>query len=202
MVESQIRRRGVSDERVLQAMLTVPRHEFVDERRRSAAYADHPVPIGYGQTISQPLMVALMLEAMELRGSERVLEVGAGCGYQAALLGQLVTEVIAVEVIAELAELAARNLARLGVSNVCVIHGDGSLGYPPAAPYDAIVVAAGAPAVPPPLLEQLAEGGRLLIPVGVQLGHELLRIRRQAGGFSRESLGGCAFVPLVGKHGA
>jgi protein-L-isoaspartate(D-aspartate) O-methyltransferase len=201
MVELQIRARGVRDEQVLAAMAAVERHLFVPERYRHDAYADHPWPIGHGQTISQPLMVAVMLEAMRLHGHERVLEVGAGCGYQAALLGRLASEVVALEIVPALVELARENLAQAGANNVAVKLADGSLGYPEGAPFDAIVVAAGAPAVPPPLMDQLADGGRLVIPVGGEWGQELLRVTRRGGRFDQERLGGCAFVPLVGEHG-
>lgn len=201
MVERQLRARGITDERVLAAMGEVLRHEFVIEPYRSRAYADNPWPIGHGQTISQPLMIAIMLEAMELKGSERVLEVGAGCGYQAALLGRLAREVYAVEIIPALVEMARANLAQAGAANVEIISGDGSVGYEPAAPYDAIIVAAGAPATPPPLIEQLAVGGRLLIPTGSYWGQTLQCIRKTEKGVRTESMGGCAFVPLVGKYG-
>jgi protein-L-isoaspartate(D-aspartate) O-methyltransferase len=202
MVEHQLRRRGVRDGRVLAAFLRVPRHLFVPEALRQRAYEDTPLPIGHGQTISQPLMVAEMLQAMELTGEERVLEVGAGCGYQAALLGELAREVIAVEIVPELVERAAANLQRIGTENVSVVLSDGSEGFAPKAPYAAIVVAAAAPLVPPPLVEQLALGGRLLIPVGGIFGQVLERIRKHSDGhITTERLTGCAFVPLVGAWG-
>ena len=183
-------------------MQRVPRHFFVPEGLRLAAYDDTPLPIGCGQTISQPLMVATMLEAMELEGNERVLEVGAGCGYQAALLAELAREVYTVEIVEELARMAAENLRRLGYRNVTLVESDGSLGYADGAPYDAIVVAAAAPAIPGPLIEQLAPGGRLLIPVGGPFGQMLERIRRGLDDrIDVDRLGGCAFVPLVGAHG-
>jgi protein-L-isoaspartate(D-aspartate) O-methyltransferase len=202
MVARQLRASGIVDDRVLAALGKVPRHLFVPAGRRERAYDDTPLPIGLGQTISQPLMVATMLEVMELEGHERVLEVGAGCGYQAALLGELARDVFSVEVLPELAAIARHNLETLGYTRVTVVLGDGGLGYPAAAPYDAIVVAAAAPAVPAPLVEQLAPGGRLVIPVGGWMSQILHRVRkREDGSLRHERLMGCAFVPLVGKHG-
>lgn len=201
LMHSHLVAAGVRDPRVLAAMTSVPREHFVPQALRGAAYADSPLPIGCGQTISQPLMVAILLEALELDGSERVLDVGTGSGYQAALLAELAREVYSIELLPELAERARTNIAVLGYRDVVVVVGDGSQGYPPAAPYDAIAVAAGAPDVPGPLIEQLAPGGRLLIPVGGGLFQRLLRIRRQPEGTTTEDLGGCAFVPLIGVHG-
>ncbi|HTM22472.1 MAG TPA: protein-L-isoaspartate(D-aspartate) O-methyltransferase [Kofleriaceae bacterium] len=191
----------VRDRRVLEVMGAVPRHPFVPEPARASAYRDQPLPIGHGQTISQPLMVAIMLEALELRGDERVLDVGTGSGYQAALLGRLAREVWSIEIVPELAERARATLARAGADNVHVISGDGSMGWSRAAPYDAIVAAAASPHVPPPLLAQLAEGGRLVLPVGDRMPQELMRLRRRGGHIHREDLGACTFVPLVGEHG-
>src|SRR5689334_15764827 len=166
MVEKQLRRRGIHDPRVLQAMLEIPREEFVPEFRLMA-YQDAATPIGYGQTISQPYMTALMAQVLELRGDETVLEVGSGCGYAAAVLGAVAARVISVEIVPGLAALARANLRRTGRDvNVTIVDGDGSLGYPPGAPYDAISVAAGAPDVPQGLLDQLNDPGRLTIPVG------------------------------------
>jgi protein-L-isoaspartate(D-aspartate) O-methyltransferase len=201
MVDSQLRARGIRDERVLRAFAEVPRHLFVPEHLRSMAYEDSPLPIGHGQTISQPLMVAIMLEALELGGDERVLDIGAGSGYSAALLAVLAREVVAVEVIPEVARLARANLDRAGYPQVEVVLGDGSLGHPVRAPYDGIVVAAGAPDVPQALVEQLADGGRLVLPVGSRLGQSCLRLRRRGTQVLREDLGACAFVPLVGEQG-
>jgi protein-L-isoaspartate(D-aspartate) O-methyltransferase len=201
MVEYQLRARGIADERVLRAMATVPRHLFVPDTERDVAYADGPLPIGFGQTISQPYIVALMLEALELRGYETVLEVGAGSGYQAALLGRLVRKVYAVEIVPELADSASRALAGFGASNVEVVVGDGSVGLLEHAPYDAIVVAAGAPSVPEPLVEQLMVGGRLVVPVGSQFSQRLLRVRRLETGTAVDNLGWCVFVPLRGDAG-
>ena len=202
MVERQIAGRGLRDERVLEAMRTVPREEFVPEPLADLAHDDTPLPIGEEQTISQPYVVALMAEALELRPEDRVLEIGAGSGYAAAVLARLAGEVWAVERHASLAREAAERLARLGIQNVHVIQGDGTLGLPEHAPYDAIVVAAGGPDVPPALLDQLAEGGRLVIPIGPEPRmQELVRVRRQDGHTVREDLGPVRFVPLIGAQG-
>ncbi len=201
MVDEQIRERGVGSPRVLEALLTVPRHKFVPEESVSAAYADQPLPIGEGQTISQPFMVAVMTEALELTESERVLEVGTGSGYQAAVLSLMAREVFTVESNASLAIAARRRLARLGYTNVHVHAGDGTLGLPELAPFDAIVVTAAAPKIPPPLVEQLAEGGRLVIPVGQVEHQELLQVRKTGGQMTSRVLHYCRFVPLVGRHG-
>jgi protein-L-isoaspartate(D-aspartate) O-methyltransferase len=201
MVDSQLRNRGIRDERVLGAMGRVPRHEFVPEEFRSRAYGDHPIPIGQGQTISQPLIVALSLEALELKGSEKVLEIGTGSGYQTALLGELAQAVYSVERHRSLAEKAETVLARLGLSNTKVIVGDGSHGLREFAPYDAILVSAAAPSIPESLLDQLAEGGRMVIPVGPPHAQELERVRRQEGNFNVEVIEGCRFVPLIGAEG-
>lgn len=203
MVERQLAARGITDPAVLEAMRTVPREAFVPPDFAAEAYADGPLPIGEGQTISQPYVVALMAEALELRGDERVLEIGAGSGYAAAVLGQVAAEVIAVERHRALADEASERLRALGYDNVEVVAGDGSKGWPEHAPYDAIVTAAGAPAVPDSLRGQLAVGGRLVIPVGRDRTlQELLRIRRLSETeYRQEELGGVRFVPLVGEEG-
>jgi protein-L-isoaspartate(D-aspartate) O-methyltransferase len=201
MVEEQLRQRGICDTRVLDAMRTVPRHLFVPERYRAQAYEDTPLPIGHQQTISQPYMVAVMLEALALTGGERALEVGTGSGYQAALLGRLAGQVYTVEIIPELAQTALAVLSSLGYENVQVVTANGSVGWEAGAPYDAIIVAAASPLVPYSLLEQLQEGGRLLLPVGDRWNQTLLRVRKQQGKILTEDLGGCAFVPLVGEEG-
>ncbi len=199
MVDKQLRRRGIRDPRVLAAMQTVPRHEFVPERFRDEAYVDEPLPIGAGQTISQPYMVAAMAEALALGGAERVLEVGAGCGYHAAVLDELAAEVYTMEREPSLVERARRNLARTGHSGVHVIQGDGSLGYEEAAPYQAISVAAAAPDVPFRLLDQLDEhDGRMAIPVGTLDDQELRLILKRPAGIHTRVVNYCRFVPLRG----
>jgi protein-L-isoaspartate(D-aspartate) O-methyltransferase len=203
MVRDQIARRGVRDERVLEAMRRVPRHRFVPERSQDEAYGDFPVPIGEGQTISQPYIVAEMT-ALALTATpplRRALDVGTGSGYQAALLAEIFPEVVSVERIATLAERARATLADLGRTNVDVRVGDGTLGCPDAAPYCAIVVAAAAPDVPGALVEQLRTGGVLAIPVGSRWLQDLVVVRRTARGVERESAGGCVFVPLLGEQG-
>ncbi|MGA3293866.1 MAG: protein-L-isoaspartate(D-aspartate) O-methyltransferase [Candidatus Acidiferrales bacterium] len=201
MVARQIGGRGIRSPRVLAAMETVPRHLFVPDTLVREAYADEPLPIGEGQTISQPFMVAAMAEALALEGQEHVLEVGAGCGYQAAVLSRLVRDVIAVETQPALAASARERLARLGYANVRIEEGDGSAGWPAAAPYDAILVTAAAPRVPQPLIDQLAEGARLVIPVGPAEHQDLLRIVKRDGRTTERSLYACRFVPLLGRYG-
>jgi protein-L-isoaspartate(D-aspartate) O-methyltransferase len=201
MVE-RLREAGVRDPRVLAALDAVPRHGLIPEALRAQAYKDAALPIGGGQTISAPSTVAAMTEALALAGDECVLEIGTGSGYQAAVLAALCERVVSIERLPRLAANARRALDRLGVSNVVVHLGDGSLGRPAEGPYAAILITAGAPAVPEPLLEQLAPGGRLVAPVGPRGGQRLIRIRREAdGGFTREELGTCRFVDLVGRHG-
>lgn len=197
MVESQLRARGITDVRVLDAMTRVPRHEFTPERYRDQAYEDHPLPIGEGQTISQPYIVALMLEALELKAGDRTLEVGTGSGYVTALLAELTAEVFSVERHAVLAGQARELLARLGYRNVNVAVGDGSQGLPAFAPFDAIVVSAAAPELPSPLLAQLAEGGRMIIPVGLADSQQLQLIHMRNGQPHIVLRELCRFVPLV-----
>ncbi len=201
MIEKQLRRRGISDAAVLAAMTEVPRHEFVPQELRSHAYDDLPLPIGGGQTISQPYIVAAMTLALHLQPGDRVLEIGTGCGYQAAVLSRLAKEVFTIERRPELASAASATLAGLGYPNAHVHCGDGTLGLPELAPFDAILVAAAAPAVPKPLLAQLAEGGRMILPVGDAEHQELQLIQRFGDEFPAKMLEGCRFVPLVGYHG-
>jgi len=200
MVEMQMRRRGICDERVLDAMARVPRHLFTAGRDRDQAYEDHPLPIGEEQTISQPFIVALMLELLALTPDDKVLEVGTGSGYVTGLLAELTAQVISIERHAALAERARALLQQLGYRNVTVIMGDGSQGYEPAAPYDAILVSAAAPVVPAPLLAQLAEGGRMVIPVGPPEAQQLQVIRRENGGIHTILRESCRFVPLVSNE--
>ncbi|MDD5222794.1 MAG: protein-L-isoaspartate(D-aspartate) O-methyltransferase [bacterium] len=201
MVQSQLERRNIRDQRVLEAMGKVPRHRFVPERLGSEAYEDHPLPIGEGQTISQPYMVAIMTELLELRGGERVLEIGTGSGYQLAVLAELAREVFSVERFGPLADRSRALLRELGYRNVEIRNGDGTLGWPERAPFDGIIVTAGAPRIPPPLVEQLSEGGRLVVPVGEERHQELCRVVKEGGETRKEYFGGCVFVPLVGEHG-
>ena len=197
MVRTQIRERGVRDQRVLAAMLEVPRHEFVQESLQADAYEDHPLPIGAGQTISQPYIVAVMLEYLRLQPTDRVLEVGTGSGYVTALLSRICGEVYSVERHAELAAVASATLARLGYSNVKVRVGDGGQGWPEYAPFDAIVVSAATSEVPPALFAQLREGGRMVVPVGPSASQQLQLIRKVNGQPEVQVMEGCRFVPLV-----
>ena len=201
MVEEQLIDRNIRDERVLEAMRTVPRHAFVPLEYRHMAYSDCPLPIGSGQTISQPYIVALMTQMLRLNGDECVLEVGTGSGYQAAVLARLVKQVHTVERYAELAEQAAAVLHSLGLDNVHVHIGDGSLGLPELAPFQSIIVTAAAPEVPPTLLEQLDEGGRLVVPVGGRMNQFLELWERRGAKFEQDVLVPVAFVPLRGRHG-
>jgi protein-L-isoaspartate(D-aspartate) O-methyltransferase len=202
MVERQLRQRGVTDERVLAAMETVPREQFVPADQRPYAYDDGPLAIGLGQTISQPLTVALMAEAARIAPADNVLEIGTGSGYGAAILGHLAATVHTVERHEQLAEIAQQRLAQLGLAHVRVHVGDGSQGWGAAAPYDAIVVTAGAADLPRPLVEQLAEGGRIIIPIGPSPRSQWLRrFTRHGDRIDDENLGRFAFVPLIGQHG-
>lgn len=203
MVEKQIKARGVRNPLVLKAMHEVPRHEFVPEGSRKQAYADRPLPIGRGQTISQPYIVAYMSELLRLCGGENVLEIGTGCGYQAAILAHIARSVYSIELYPELAEQARQNLRRLGYHNVEITCGDGTLGWPEHAPFDGIIATASGPSVPDPLKEQLAVGGRLVMPIGeYRFGQYVVRVTRGSGdNFHQERLLDVAFVPLVGKYG-
>lgn len=201
MVEAQIRRREISDERVLSAMESVPRHEFVPAQYKGKAYEDEPLPIGAGQTISQPYIVAAMTAALQLTGGETVLEIGTGCGYQTAVLSLLAEKVFSVEWRPELARSAEENLKRLGFLNVQVCVGDGSQGLSEFAPYDAILVAAAAPSVPSPLADQLNQGGRMIVPVGTEEHQRLLLVTRRDNTYSTEKRDSCRFVPLLGQYG-
>jgi protein-L-isoaspartate(D-aspartate) O-methyltransferase len=200
MIAVQLRRRGIRDERVLAAMNAIPREEFVPLESRLGAYADNPIPIGQGQTISQPYMTALMAELLQLEGTETVLEVGAGCGYAAAVLSQLAARVITMELVPALARQARENLRRTGrVANITVVTGDGSLGYAALAPYRAISVAAAAREIPPALLEQLDDPGRLVIPVGQGDDQELRLLCKRDGRHDSHTATLCRFVPLRGE---
>jgi protein-L-isoaspartate(D-aspartate) O-methyltransferase len=197
MVDSQLRQRGIADERVLTAMERVPRHQFAPEEYRGQAYEDHPLPIGEGQTISQPFIVAIMLDALKLSPTDKVLEIGTGSGYVTALLAELTESVISIERHDSLAESARALLAALGYSNVKVLTGDGTRGFPEAAPYDAIVVSAAAAEMPPALITQLREGGRMIIPVGSEDSQQLRLVRMENGQPHIEFRELCRFVPLI-----
>ena len=201
MVQVQLRDRGITDDRVLEAMRRVPRHEFVEARYEEEAYGDHPVPIGENQTVSQPYMIAVMLQVLAARAGDRVLEVGTGSGYEAALLAELAAEVYTVERHAALYERARGTLSRLGYTNVTCVLGDGSQGLPALAPFDDIIVAAAAPRVPPALLDQLAESGRLAVPVGPPELQELQLITKRDGQPVVSIIETCRFVPLIGAGG-
>lgn len=201
MVERQLASRGISSARVLEAFRSVPRHEFVPQHKQEFAYSDGPLPIGKGQTISQPYIVAYMTEALELEGDERVLEIGTGSGYQAAILGELAEEVYTVERHEELAQVASRRLRDMGYDNIHVVTGDGTNGLPDQAPFQAVIVTAAAPEVPQPLLDQLDDGGRMIMPVGGRGGQVLKLYRRQGDEIKTETLSPVAFVPLIGDHG-
>jgi protein-L-isoaspartate(D-aspartate) O-methyltransferase len=197
MVTDQIQARGIRDERVLDAMLKVERHKFVPNMYEKLAYIDRPLPIGEEQTISQPYIVALMTECLQLKESDRVFEVGTGSGYQAAILSLLAEEVYTVEIIEVLADSAAQRLARLGYDNVHVRHGDGFLGWPEAAPFDAIIITCAPPKLPQPLVEQLAEGGRLIVPLGED--YQILTLYKKVGGtLQKEEIAPVLFVPMRG----
>jgi len=201
MVATQIEGRGVKDPRVLAAMRKIPRHIFVQEALWERAYDDHPLPIGEGQTISQPYMVAVMTEALKLKGEEKILEIGTGSGYQTAILAELSEQVFTIERIDLLTKMARRNLDRLGYTNVVFRTGDGTIGWQDQAPFDGILVTAGAPTVPRYLFEQLAENGRMVVPIGGMHGQELMLVRKKDGQPIKTRYFGCVFVPLIGKDG-
>jgi protein-L-isoaspartate(D-aspartate) O-methyltransferase len=201
MVANQIRSRGIRDERVLAAMADIPRHRFVPSHLADRAYDDGPLPIGEGQTISQPFIVAQMTDALHLAGEEKVLEIGTGSGYQTAILCRLAREVVTVERVFGLCVGAKELLIELGVENVRFRVGDGTMGVPEEAPFDRIIVTAAAPEVPPPLFEQLAEGGIMVIPLGGRWEQDLVRVRKEGGRPKKDFLGGCRFVPLIGQCG-
>ena len=198
---SSLRRKGIRDTRILNTIGEIPREQFVDDSLRPEAYRDNPLPIGEGQTISQPYVVALMIEALSLTGREHVLEVGTGSGYQTAILCCLARDVVSIERYADLAQLAQSRLCALGCKNHDVHVADGSQGWPDKAPYDAIIVSAAAPRTPAPLVNQLAEGGRCVIPVGDRESQSLLLLERQSGGMKQSNLGAVRFVPLLGEYG-
>lgn len=201
MIEQQLVNRGINDLRVLAAVSKVERHRFVAEALQARAYEDKALPIGERQTISQPYMVGLMTEALQLHESDRVLEVGTGCGYQTAVLAEIAATVYTIERLAPLASMARQTLDASGYTNVVARVGDGTLGWPDEAPFDAIIVAAGAPRVPRPLVAQLAIGGRLVFPIGEEELQTLVRIRKEEAGLREEYLGDCRFVKLVGRYG-
>ena len=201
MVQTQLIPRGINDPAVLMAMGKVPRDRFVEEALAGEAYNDHPLPIGHKQTISQPYIVALMTEALRLTEEEKTLEIGTGSGYQTAVLAELSRKVYTVERIRALMVNARQILQELGYTNILFKAFDGTLGWKEYAPYDAIIVTAGSPEIPQPLLDQLAEGGRLIIPVGNRYGQDLIKVTNQKGTFIKTNLGGCRFVDLVGIHG-
>jgi protein-L-isoaspartate(D-aspartate) O-methyltransferase len=201
MVKNQLASRNIADEGVLQAMGKIPRHLFISEALAGEAYNDHPVPIGEKQTISQPYIVAIMTEALELQGKENTLEIGTGSGYQTAILAELSSRVYTIERIKSLLVDARKLLAQLGYSNVLFKAFDGTLGWKEYAPFDAIMVTAGAPSLPEPLMDQLADNGRMVIPVGDRYTQELIKVTKKGENLEQESLGGCRFVDLIGIHG-
>ncbi|MDD5450165.1 MAG: protein-L-isoaspartate(D-aspartate) O-methyltransferase [Candidatus Omnitrophica bacterium] len=201
MVDAQLIARGITDRRVLDAFRRVLRHEFVPDSLKKQAYEDHPLPIGEGQTISQPYMVAIMTESLGLKGSEKVLEIGTGSGYQTAILAELAKEVYSIERFADLADAAKKTLDGLGYKNVTVKTGDGTLGWQEQAPYDGIIVTAGAPEIPESLIKQLKESGRLVIPVGGTFSQVLTVFTKKKDKIISNEICGCVFVPLVGKEG-
>ena len=201
MVKNQIISRGITDPGVLEAMGKIQRHLFVEEALIGEAYNDHPLPVGYKQTISQPYIVALMTEALEMTGKEKTLEIGTGSGYQTAILAELSKTVYTIERIERLLEKSKMLLESLGYTNIFFKAFDGTLGWDEFAPYDAIIVTAGAPKIPQPLMDQMAEGGKLVIPIGNRYGQDLIKVTRTKNAFKERNLGGCRFVDLIGAHG-
>lgn len=201
MVREQIMARGVTDSLVINALLKVPRHLFVEEALRQRAYEDYPLPIQDGQTISQPYIVALMTEALKLKGSEKVLEIGTGSGYQAAVLAEIADRVYSVERLPSLAKKARELLDKIGYKNISIKVGDGTYGWKEFSPYDGIIVTASAPDIPPPLIEQLKDGGRLVIPVGDIFSQDLIVLTKEKGKIKKENYGGVRFVKLIGDFG-
>jgi protein-L-isoaspartate(D-aspartate) O-methyltransferase len=199
MVEQQIEARGISDPATLAALRTVPRHEFLPMRLRSEAYADYPLPIGHGQTISQPFIVAFMTEAIRPQPGEKILEIGAGSGYQAAILAQMGAQVYTIEIVEPLAEMARQTLERLGYKNARVKSGDGFRGWPEHAPFDAIIVTCAPDKIPAPLIEQLRDGGRMIIPVGSGMNQELVLLRKAGDKIEKQSVLPVRFVPMTGE---
>jgi len=201
MVKSQIESRGIKDPKVLEAFLTVKRHLFVEEALRSQSHNDYPLPIGSGQTISQPYIVALMTEGLELKEDDRVLEIGTGSGYQTAILAEIAKEVYSIERIGELSDRTIDLLEELGYTNIEIKVDDGTTGWVSKSPFDAIVVTAASPDIPRPLTDQLKEGGRMVIPVGGRASQYLVKVTKKRGKLVKESLGGCRFVKLIGEYG-
>ncbi len=199
MVESQIEMRGINDDSVLKAMRKVPRHEFVPKENRELSYEDYPLPIGYDQTISQPYIVAAMTEALELTPEKKVLEIGTGSGYQAAVLAEIVHKVYSIEIVPELAKRAEEILKQLNYTNVNVRAGDGYIGWPEEAPFDTIIVTCAPDSIPEPLIEQLKEGGNIVIPVGGRFVQQLIKVTKKEGKLISENLMGVRFVPMTGK---
>lgn len=201
MVETQLKARGLTDERLMAAFRKVPRHLFVPAEFRREAYADHPLPIESGQTISQPYIVGLMTDCLRLRGHERVLEIGAGTGYQTAILAEMALDIFSVERLPELMQAVAKRLEGLGYLNVHLSVGNGTLGWTEHAPYDAVLVSAAAPKIPEPLIAQLAEGGRMVLPIGAPQAQMLTLVEKHRGVLHQQEIASCAFVPLIGQHG-